>query len=330
MIDQTLFKYVEQLYILESEQYTLTQIANKLKSEYRLAKNQLQKEQPLMTDNYAQTINFEANGYEKALVGLGICLIIISILAFFYGLSIYKEYDRSSNLFSFIATFMMLIIGIILYKFGVRTKDSRIKEAKKRAYEHTETQLNNIKKHNDEVKLHNNQINKVCESLEKDIKEISAQQASKINLLQRLYDYDIIHKNYRNFYGISKIYYLLDTGICNSLTGVDGAYSQMRLDKIIENQEISIQLQEKLLSVNQAMYNAISETNHLVDTLGQQIEVQNNSNVQLLNDIKNNTSISNFLIESGNNDRKALAASAEYLSYAQKQKRLAEGHIYRD
>ena len=30
--------------------------------------------------------------------------------------------------------------------------------------------------------------------------------------------------------------------------------------------------------------------------------------------------VSNFLIQSGNDDRKALAASAEYLAYAEKQK----------
>lgn len=77
----------------------------------------------------------------------------------------------------------------------------------------------------------------------------------------KLYSYNIIHKNYRNFYGMSKIYQLLDTGICDSLTGVTGAYSQMRTDQIIDNQEVNNELQKKILVSNQMMCTAMSQTN---------------------------------------------------------------------
>ncbi len=44
MVDQILLNYVEQVYKLESEQYTLTQIIDRLKRECSQKRNQIQAE----------------------------------------------------------------------------------------------------------------------------------------------------------------------------------------------------------------------------------------------------------------------------------------------
>lgn len=160
------------------------------------------------------------------------------------------------------------------------------------------------------------------------LNEFEEHLTKKNETLQTMYEYNIIHRNYRNFYGVSKIYHLLDTGICNSLTGVEGAYSQMRTDQIIDNQKISIQLQKELLTMNQMMYKAITQTNNLLTSFGNQMLIQHNSSEQLLKAIKDNVEMTNFMIQSGDSDRKALAQSAEYIAYAEQQKRIAEGHYY--
>lgn len=324
MVDRTLLNYVEQVYTLESEHYTLAQMIDRLKQEYVLKKNRLQAEQLKGNNEYIVAVNSQYEGKEKVSVVLGVILIVFSVFALLYGIAVHGGYSFISNIFSFICVGVMLIIGIALYKSGKRMRDTRIEHAynkKKEADERAQSQLNDIKKRNNEIRT-------ACAKLDETIKELERMLSEKNNALNYMYEYDIIHRSYRNFYGISKIYHLLDTGICDSLTGVNGAYSQMRTDQIIDNQKISIELQQNILATNLLMYNAMQRTNDLLVTMNQQINLHNANNIQLLQDIRNNVEISNFLIQSGNDDRKALAASAEYLAYAEKQKRLAAGHWY--
>ncbi len=162
--------------------------------------------------------------------------------------------------------------------------------------------------------------------MENIIKDLQSRLNNKSAILQSMYNCDIIHRSYRNFYGISKIYHLLDTGICDELTGVNGTYSQMRVDMIIDNQKITHQLLNDIKAQNQMMYSAIMQTNRMLDNMTHQIYVQGVNNAQLLRDINSNLEVSNFLQESANNDRRAIAASTEYLAYAEKQRRMSEGH----
>ncbi len=220
----------------------------------------------------------------------------------------------------FIVAFFLIGIGIEDLKNINNVKEENARK-RQEAIDNADRQLESIKKRNKDLKA-------TCTQLEAAIREFEKFLSEKKQALQHMYDCDIIHRSYRNFYGISKIFHLLDTGICDSLTGVNGAYSQMRTDQIIDNQKISIELQKSLLATNQMMYSAINRTNDLIGKMNQQINISNASNAQLLQDIRNNVEVSNFLIQSGNDDRKALAASVEYLAYAEKQKRLADGHFY--
>lgn len=157
---------------------------------------------------------------------------------------------------------------------------------------------------------------------------IDAHIKEKNSILQKLYSYNIIHKNYRNFYGMSKIYQLLDTGICDSLTGVTGAYSQMRMDQIIDNQEVNNELQKKILVSNQMMCAAMSQTNRMLERISTQINTNNFDMQKMLGNIHSETEMTKFLAQSSKDNEDAIRASTEYIAYAEKEKRLADGHFY--
>lgn len=308
MAERTLLNYVEQVYDLEREQYTLTQMVNRLKQECSWKRNQLRDENA----NYSYTLNKKE---EKSTAG-STAKIVFGVIIALGGLA------SASGI-------MVIYFIVAFFLIGVGIEDRIcINKVKSENEKRCQEAIANEARHVAEVKQNNKNIKVILGQLEKSIAEFEKLLEEKSHALQYMYNYDIIHKSYRNFYGISKIYHLLDTGICDMLTGVNGAYSQMRTDQIIDNQKISIEIQKDLLATNQMMYSAINRTNDLLETMNQQINIQNASNTQLLQDIRNNTKISNFLIQSGNDDRKALAASAEYLAYAEKQKRLADGYFY--
>ena len=324
MADQTLLNYIEQVYTLESEQYTLGQMIDTLKRECSTKRNQLQEEVLIVDYDTSKTIDTKYQGSEKTNVAWGTVLILLGFYGFVAGIVTGKDYPASEVAGGMIVFIVIFIAGILLFKRGDNAKEERLQAEKNKQddkYELAQSRLNNVKKQNEGIRA-------ICAAMEEKIKELEIMQSNKKSTLQSMYDFDILHKSYRNLYGVSKIFHLLDTGICETLTGVDGAYSQMRTDQIIDNQKISIKLQNDLVTTNRMMYNAVNRTNELLGTMNQQMNIQNANNTQLLRDIKDNLEVSNFLMESGNSDRKALAASAEYIAYAEKQKRLSDGHFY--
>lgn len=309
MADQTLLKYVEDVYALELEQYALMQIVNRLKQERSRKMNQIQKETVDRSYEYGIGMSQEIpTTGAKVRIAIGVFFLIAGITTFDW---------ESIVLFGVIAAVLIGWGAFTIWEANdVMASNSRKwQEAKDKA----DTQLAHIKKNNANIR-------KLCGQLDLLINEYENFLEKKKRTLQHIYDYNIIHNTYRNLYSISKIYHVLDTGICNGLTGVDGAYSQIRINEIIDNQHITIDLLRSIQATNQRMHSAITKTNELLGNMNQQMYVQNANNEQLLRDIKSSGEMANFLLQSEKNDREALAASAEYLAYAERQRRIAEGH----
>ena len=311
--NSTLLDYVEQLYRLESERYTLIQVVDKLRLLYQQKRNLIISNNYIVEDTYAPKEDESGDGTKiKLVIGL-ICIalgIMVGFIQFGSGYEI---------------LFCLIGLGVIIHSMK---KLGNINEKRRQNEESRQKALRNARRRAEEIRNQNEVNEKICKNIEKVLNEYEEHLEKKNETLQTMYEYNIIHRNYRNFYGVSKIYHLLDTGICNSLTGVEGAYSQMRTDQIIDNQNISIQLQKELCTTNQMMYKAITQTNDLLTSYGNQMLIQHNSSEQLLKAIKDNVEMTNFVIQSGDSDRKALAQSAEYIAYAERQKRIAEGHYY--
>lgn len=303
MADNVLLEYTKQVYTLESELYTLNQMREATNNGIMMNQNSIKKEE---CNGYFSDLS---GGYDRSFLSFlgGIPLLLIGvyfIVVLIYGIILH---DTSGWWLVLLLGLGSLWAGIYLTYFkyfrDVFFKIKVKKEKKNRIAAEIE------KIHNKNMECQDN-----IEKLNDTKAKLNGYISEKEKALKTIYDYNIIHPSYRNFYGISKIYHLLDTGICEELTGINGAYSQMRLDQIIDNQRINIGIQQQILESNHMLYRAVANTNMLLGD----IKNQNANSIEQLRDLNRSVDISNFLQESANDDLRALAQSASYLEYAQR------------
>lgn len=305
-----LLSYVNQMYILESELYSLRQIKSSLENERAVQMNRIQDEK--FSHSLPRHSNTNIGEYVK-----GTLVLFLGILVVGGG---YVQPEEMAKIVIYIIGGYILLSGIAILG-GVVSEDLADSKRQQDMIEKEEARQKKILRENNKIRIN-------CKKLTEGIQVIDAHIKEKNSILQKLYSYNIIHKNYRNFYGMSKIYQLLDTGICDSLTGVDGAYSQMRTDQIIDNQEVNNELQKKILASNQMMCAAMAQTNRMLERISTQINTNNFDMQKMLGNIHSETEMTKFLAQSSKDNEDAIRASAEYIAYAEKEKRLADGHFY--
>jgi len=298
------------MYILESELYSLCQIKSSLENERTVQMNRIQDEK--FSYSLPRHSNTNIGEYVK-----GTLVLFLGILVVGGG---YVQPEEMAKIVIYIIGGYILLSGIAILG-GAVSEDLADSKRQQDMIEKEEARQKKIIRENNKIRIN-------CKKLTEGIQAIDARIKEKNSILQKLYSYNIIHKNYRNFYGMSKIYQLLDTGICDSLTGVDGAYSQMRTDQIIDNQEVNNELQKKILVSNQMMCTAMSQTNRMLERISTQINTNNFDMQKMLGNIHSETEMTKFLAQSSKDNEDAIRASAEYIAYAEKEKRLADGHFY--
>ena len=303
MVDKMLLSYVNQMYILESELYSLCQIKSSLENERTVQMNRIQDEK--FSYSLPRHSNTNIGEYVK-----GTLVLFLGILVVGGG---YVQPEEMAKIVIYIIGGYILLSGIAILG-GAVSEDLADSKRQQDMIEKEEARQKKIIRENNKIRIN-------CKKLTEGIQAIDARIKEKNSILQKLYSYNIIHKNYRNFYGMSKIYQLLDTGICDSLTGVDGAYSQMRTDQIIDNQEVNNELQKKILVSNQMMCTAMSQTNRMLERISTQINTNNFDMQKMLGNIHSETEMTKFLAQSSKDNEDAIRASAEYIAYAEKEKR---------
>ena len=304
MVDKMLLSYVNQMYILESELYSLCQIKSSLENERTVQMNRIQDEK--FSYSLPRHSNTNIGEYVK-----GTLVLFLGILVVGGG---YVQPEEMAKIVIYIIGGYILLSGIAILG-GAVSEDLADSKRQQDMIEKEEARQKKILRENNKIRIN-------CKKLTEGIQVIDAHIKEKNSILQKLYSY------YRNFYGMSKIYQLLDTGICDSLTGVTGAYSQMRTDQIIDNQEVNNELQKKILVSNQMMCTAMSQTNRMLERISTQINTNNFDMQKMLGNIHSETEMTKFLAQSSKDNEDAIRASAEYIAYAEKEKRLADGHFY--
>ena len=87
------------------------------------------------------------------------------------------------------------------------------------------------------------------------------------SLLNEYYALDVIHKDYRSLIPISSINKYLQTGICNTLEGVNGAYSRYEYERqmniIIDRLGTVISQLNSIRRTQELLYNAVQESNRI-------------------------------------------------------------------
>lgn len=102
-----------------------------------------------------------------------------------------------------------------------------------------------------------------ADNRERELKDI---RSDTVSLLSTAYARINIHPKYRNLVAISSIYEYIDTGRCDKLEGIDGAYNlyetEMRTNMIITQLDIIIDKLEEIRISQQYLYNAFQDVNY--------------------------------------------------------------------
>lgn len=322
MADHILMDYIRLVFNSERDLFVLKAIKQKLYDEKEKLRGSLESE---ILDYEPDSIYYGYYEEEKQYFKVGAVIIAI---AFLIGIIVAK---KANILVGIAISIVGIVAGAVSIKLGKDKRNGRIKfgsdsnEAKRSAaeYELSKRIARNKTRRTDISRLNDDEvaINKYIVSKEEAIKEV--------------YSVGIIHEKYRNLYSITKIFDLLDTGICNELVGVNGAYAQMRLDQIIDNQNISIHIQSEILKSNMALSNEIRRTNALLSNISSSMTIGfseinqsiNDSN-QALSAISNNVEMNKFIADNITHNIEAMNSSVKYLEYAEHQRRMSEGYTY--
>ncbi|GEM_PF-3872789 len=286
----------------------------------------------------------------SALFTTGIVSLILFVILFLFVGWVYDQKGMRMNEIASMFFDLSVKIGCLLFLLGSffliisKPKKDRIIKEK------YDQEQKKIKKKNAEVMALYNQALEIRNAKVKQnelSQHISSENMALLKakyndsklLLKKYYDLNILYTNYRGLARVSKYLEFLESGICSSLEGGDGAYKlceQMILKEIeIENQGIMIQKLSELVQgindmnkTNLMMYRALCDVNQNITRIQGGFEQQN----QLLKgmqsnlvSLKQNTQATAYFSEITAKNNQLLVDYAEYNDFALRQKRLEEG-----
>lgn len=185
MVDKMLLSYVNQMYILESELYSLCQIKSSLENERTVQMNRIQDEK--FSYSLPRHSNTNIGEYVK-----GTLVLFLGILVVGGG---YVQPEEMAKIVIYIIGGYILLSGIAILG-GAVSEDLADSKRQQDMIEKEEARQKKILRENNKIRIN-------CKKLTEGIQVIDAHIKEKNSILQKLYSYNIIHKNYRNFYGIS-------------------------------------------------------------------------------------------------------------------------------
>ena len=147
-----------------------------------------------------------------------------------------------------------------------------------------------LNQYNQMVKEDNIRVQKELkrkQGVELQISVLEQKKTEVSEILNNLYDMNIIYPKYRNFVAVATFYEYFDSQICNQLEGHEGAYNifetEIRLNAIISKLDDIFNHLEQIRSNQYVIYNAICEGNKIANGIYQQT-VQNAENLEAIAD----------------------------------------------
>ncbi len=160
MVDRALLNYVEQVYFLERDQYTLQQMIIKLRGELVRKKGQIQSEKAV--NSYLPKVDYSYAEVElcptsaKVKIGFGIFWIFM-VLMLIGQINTYEGGPNEPGTF-YAAMLFHIAIGAILIVSGFKTMTTREEENARRKYEaerKAEQQIEEIRRNNEKIRQNN-------------------------------------------------------------------------------------------------------------------------------------------------------------------------------
>ena len=170
-----------------------------------------------------------------------------------------------------------------------------IKQANEREMQRYDSEKAQAEK---QIKQDKIKINKISQQIE----QLYQGRAMARSQRQRLYDMNIIHKDYRNLVKISKMYEFFDIGICNELEGGLGAYAKCREEMKWDSMyDLLVEIKNdvtQLKGICYSLYNGISQSNRRLDALCDGM----NQTLQSLSAIEHNSELAAYNSEIAANE----------------------------
>ena len=199
-----------------------------------------------------------------------------------------------------IGVIVAVMVGIIIVPIGISVLLSLIKRI------HTRKELKDIKAE-DQDRVNREML--VIEHLKKQQQEIVAQYHATEDLLNKVYELDIIYPTYRNMAAVITILEYFESGRCAQLKGSNGAYNLFSYEEkqnvIISKIDSVINRLDQIKSTQYMLYESLKKANHTLNRVWAQNEEILNTNKQIAQNteltaynsqvIKNNTTISAYL-----------------------------------
>ena len=293
-----LLDYLNNLKSLEEERIVLITLKDRVIGMKNRVLSTLQNEDIAYSPPKAEYV-----GHTGPAVGIvfGVLLGVLCII------SIPVSISRQESLAPTIPFSLLAIFLIVFNAFKYRSR-TETNDGINRSIQNYESDYNYQK---ERIKKENIHIRRKANSIDTLIDQIDLAISSKNAAISKMYASGIIHHNYQNYYSVSKIYDLLDTGICDELTGPTGAYAQIRIDNIVDNQKITNTMLMAGLSAMESISPGVSAGVVKIRSL------LNNSgyNMNPLNGLEkmvNDTDIPKFIEESLNGDSDVLSQMGKY------------------
>lgn len=244
-------EYLGMIVTLEKESYTQRILINSM---WHKIEN-LGKEK-YIAEPQKESVTDEAD-YFLLFVGAGILFVSIWLM------------DVIGWLLGFLCILGM-IVGLLVIIGGCigLSAGSRMRKEAERKYQEE------VKAYNRSRELDGQRIVRECiqkDFLRKQLPILQKEHERTQRVLQKLYDYNIIHPKYRGFVPVCSLYGYFDTGVCTKLEGHEGAYNkydtESRLDRIICKLDDVIRRLDEIADNQNTLYYAIQDSNRKVGQL---------------------------------------------------------------
>ena len=210
----------------------------------------------------------ERSGKELGFFVGGIFWLIVCTLFVFGTIEDTLKYDN--DVLAYFLTILLLFLGpgIGLIAYSMYLKKDRSRYDAKKWEEYTNT-IEVEEKNRDREATYGKHLIAVSERLEKQLDDTS-------NALKKLYSINIIHPKYQNLIAIASFCEYFETGRCTQLEGHEGAYNifenEVRLDKIITNQERILDSLDQIKNNQYTLYCAMRESQYQLQRISGKLD----------------------------------------------------------
>ena len=322
MKDKELREYLKNVLDLETALYENTQVKERYKNVRTKGKPQkevkslpIKPEEPIYKNGSVGFFSTLIDYMPKTNKMWAICIFFSSLFLFAALIIGTKTYDEVYWSEEWVVLFVLFLFLAVAFLVPVLCTIKKIKKAQ----QETETKIKEENNHrnaqyieamniyqnsckevfetnkdlenqyNNRIRLYNaqtNETNKNLAHVESELRDV----------LNKLYDENVIYGKYRNFVAVATLYEYIDSGRCSELEGANGAYnlleSEIRADRIIS-------------SLNRIVTNLEDIKNNQY-TLYKSIECANIATINILSNINNTQAMTAYYAKQA-----AVAASAD-------------------